>query len=312
MSKLNITIITGGKSSERDISLITAGRVRESLDRDRCTIRVIDSADTRALLDLAQDKPDVAFVAQHGRGGEDGSVQGFLELLEIPYTGSGVLASALAMDKLRTKQFLGALGIRTPRHAALRRGGVRTLGGELGLPLIVKPNGVGSSDGLTVVRERAQLDEAIDLAFAFDEQILIEEFIAGMEITASVLGNRELEALPLIEIVPAKGVYDREAKYTPGATDEICPARLPRDTTLRAQEIACDCHRLLGCRGMSRTDMMVTPTGDVYMIEVNTVPGMTATSLLPRAALQAGYSFSQLLDRLIALALETPEMVRIP
>jgi D-alanine-D-alanine ligase len=308
MPKLNIAIVTGGSSSERDISLVTAGRVLDNLDNTRYHGYLVDSSDRSALESLVNSPPDVAFVAQHGRGGEDGAVQGFLETLGIPYTGSGVLASALAMDKLRCKEFLKGHRITMPGHAAFYSGcGFEQLAGAntSQLPLIVKPSGSGSSDGLTVVRDRASLAPALNAAFAFDSCVLVEEFIPGVEITGAVLGNDVLEPLPLIEIVPAKGIYDREAKYTPGATDEICPARLSPAVTTRAQELAQRCHRALGCRGMSRTDMMVTPSGEVYFIELNTIPGMTPTSLLPRAAQEAGYSFSQLLDRIIGLAMET-------
>ncbi len=304
MAKLNVAIITGGRSSERDISLVTAGRVRENLDERKYSVSVVDSASAPELLALATTPPDVAFIAQHGKGGEDGAIQGFLETVGIPYTGSGVLASALALDKLRCKEFLAARGVKTPKHFALHRGSAKAYGGEIPLPFIVKPNAAGSSDGLTVVREESRAQAAIELAFQFDDTILLEQFISGMEITAPVLGNDKLEALPLIEIVPAKGIYDREAKYTPGATDEICPARLSETITTTAQSIAKNCHKFLGCLGMSRTDMMVTPAGEIFMIEVNTIPGMTSTSLLPRAALEAGYSFPQLLDRLIEFALE--------
>jgi D-alanine-D-alanine ligase len=255
MAMINVTIITGGRSSERDISLVTAGRVRENLNPGKYIVQVIDSADPAAMASLAQTKPDVAFVAQHGKGGEDGAIQGFLETLDIPYTGSGILASALALDKLRCKEVLAARGVKTPKVTAIRREShTGTPPDARSLPIIVKPNSVGSSDGLTVVREAQELAPAIALALEFDDTVLVEEFISGMEITAAVIGNAALEALPLIEIVPAKGVYDREAKYTPGATDEICPARLSATVTARAQQIARDCHSNLGCRGMSRTD----------------------------------------------------------
>jgi D-alanine-D-alanine ligase len=263
-------------------------------------------------LALAGDhRPDVAFIALHGRYGEDGTIQGMLELLGIPYTGSGVLASALAMSKVMSKKVFRAEGIPTPdswvlahpdemepllaRHAA----GVE----RLPLPLVVKPNEQGSTIGITIVREEAELAPAIRTAFHHDSCVLLEQFVAGTEITAAVLGNRELEVLPLIEIVPQGGFYDYERKYTAGATDEIVPARIRPEETERARELAIQAHRALGCRGVSRVDMMVAPDG-IWVLEVNTIPGMTPTSLLPRAAGAAGISFAQLLDRLIELALE--------
>jgi D-alanine-D-alanine ligase len=169
---------------------------------------------------------------------------------------------------------------------------------------VVKPNSLGSSDGVTIVRQGDDFRAAVEAAFELDDTVLVEEFIQGVEVTGAVLGNVELEALPLVEIVPSSGFYDRHDKYTPGATDEICPARLSDDLTSSCQEAALRCHRALGCRGVSRTDMLVTRDGLVYTLEVNTIPGMTPTSLVPRSAGVAGYSFSQLMDKLIALALD--------
>jgi D-alanine-D-alanine ligase len=267
-----------------------------------------------ATTDLAlagERRPDVVFLALHGRYGEDGTIQGMLELLGIPYTGSGVLASALAMSKVMSKKLFRLEGIPTPdswvlsdageaedllsRHAAGRE--------RLPLPLVVKPNEQGSTIGITVVRDDIELAPAIRTAFHYDSCVLLERFVAGTEITAAVLGNRELEVLPLVEIVPEGGFYDYERKYTAGATDEIVPARIRPEETERARELAIRAHRALGCRGMSRVDMIVAEDG-IWVLEVNTIPGMTPTSLLPRAAAAAGLTFTQLLDRLIALALE--------
>ncbi len=306
MPKLSVAIITGGRSSERDISLVTASVVRENLDLEKYGVSMVDSADATALLRLAEAQPDIALIAQHGKGGEDGAIQGFLESIGIRYTGSGILASALALDKSRYKQFMQAHGIPMAAGFTLHSDG--TGGGKAALPLIVKPNSSGSSDGLTVLPEGstpAQFDAARELAFQFDDTILVEQFITGVEITGAVLGNDEetLELLPLVEIIPAKGIFDREAKYTLGACEEICPARLPEDVARRARELAGRCHLLLGCRGVSRTDMMVDAAGEIYVLETNTVPGMTPTSLLPRAAQAAGYEFPVMLDKLIEFAL---------
>jgi D-alanine-D-alanine ligase len=224
--------------------------------------------------------------------------------LGIPYTGSGILASALALDKLRCKEMLSSNGVPVAKHVALFAAEKRGFQGEIGLPIVVKPNSAGSSDGVSIVRDESDIAAAIELAFRFDSVILIEEFIAGMEITAGILGNENLESLPLVEIVPTNKFYDREAKYTPGKTNEICPARLSEEVTQRALKMARDSHRIIGCRGMSRTDMIVTDGGDIRVIEINTIPGMTSVSLLPLAAHKAGYSFSELLDHLIALAIE--------
>jgi len=265
----------------------------------------------RSISEVAADsaRPDVAFIALHGRYGEDGTVQGLLELLGIPYTGSGVLASALAMDKIVSKRLLRAEGVRVPPSVDLmsrRELSTRDVSREvaaLGYPVIVKPNRQGSTIGMSKVERPDELARAIEEAFDYDSQVLIEKFLNGVEITAGILGNEELQVLPLIEIVPAKGFYDYEAKYTPGATEEICPARIPEATSEEARRLALAAHRALGCRGMSRVDMIAAADG-VYVLEVNTIPGMTPTSLLPTAARAAGIEFPQLLDKLIELALE--------
>ncbi len=328
MTKLNIAVLMGGTSGERDISLSTGKQILNALDASKYRVYALDTQTRQTHFPVADnvqkmlaadgetqiaalteigavapnDRPDVVIVALHGKGGEDGTIQGFLDTVSIPYTGSGVLASALAMDKARCKTFLAAHGIRLPGGIALRSTDERPV--DFPLPAVVKPASQGSSDGLTIVELGGDLNTALDTAFAIDDSVLVEEFVAGMEITCAVLGTTSLEPLPLVEIVPAKGVYDREAKYTPGATDEICPARLSAELTAEAQAIASKCHVALGCRGMSRTDMIVTPNGKIYVLEVNTIPGMTPTSLLPKAAATAGYTFSQLLDKLIGYALE--------
>lgn len=256
-------------------------------------------------------RPDVALICLHGKFGEDGSIQGMLELLGIPYTGSGVLASALAMDKTMSKKIFQVEGIPTPPSVTVR--GRREadaflrdlLAGEarVGCPAVVKPSRQGSTIGISIVRGAEQMAAALDTALKFDSEVLIETFVEGMEITCPVLGNESLECLPLVEIVPNGGFYDYEAKYTPGATEEICPARLSPEQTRLAQELASRAHQALGCRGFSRTDMLVDAAG-IWVLEVNTIPGMTPTSLLPRSAEAAGVPFAQLLDRMIALALE--------
>lgn len=329
MSKLNVAVLMGGTSSERDISLSTGRQILNALDQSKYRIFALDTQTREAFLPSSQvivspmlsangstqiaalpqlptasdsDKPDVVVVALHGKGGEDGTIQGFLDVVGVPYTGSGVLASALAMDKARCKTFLAANGVLLPKGVVVNRRGGRP--DDFPLPAVVKPAISGSSDGLTIVGLGGSLDDALETAFALGDDALVEEFVSGMEITCAVIGNEDLEVLPLVEIVPAKGVYDREAKYTPGATDEICPARLTVGITEEAKRLGALCHRLLGCRGMSRTDMIVTSSGEIYVLEVNTIPGMTPTSLLPIAAATAGYTFSQLLDKLIGYALE--------
>ncbi len=252
-------------------------------------------------------KPDVVFIALHGGPGENGTVQGLLELLGIPYTGSGVLASALGLSKVQSKRLFEHEGIPTPKWVHLRADEradavVRTLD-ALDLPCVIKPAEEGSSIGVTIVRAREELEPALDLAFQYGPDVVAEQFIRGTEITGPVLGNRDPQVLPLVEIVPESGFYDYHAKYTPGATEEIVPARLPEEVARRARELTLAAHRAIGCRGLSRVDMIVGPD-DVYVLELQTIPGLTDTSLVPRSAAAAGIPFPRLVDLLIEYALE--------
>ena len=304
MTKLKVAVLMGGTSAERDVSLSTGRQILASLDESRYSVTPLDAANVPAVLSAFQtDRPDVVFIALHGPGGEDGTVQGFLEVLGLPYTGSGVLASALAMDKAMSKRVLTAAGVTMPDGMVVQKGQPAPPG--FPLPAIVKPSAQGSTVGMTVVREALEMDAALALAFEHGGTALIEEFVTGMEITVPVLGNTELEVLPIVEIVPHSGFYDYHDKYTPGATDEIVPARLPASVAEEARRVARLCHATLGCRGMSRTDIIADQNGTLYTLEVNTIPGMTPTSLLPRSAAAAGLSFSQLLDKLMGFALET-------
>ena len=331
MTRTKVAVLMGGTSAERDVSLSTGRQILNALDPEKYTVYALDTAlgqkflpsgvtqplgllhaadGTTEITSLPQlplvaasEKPDVVFIALHGKGGEDGTVQGMLEMLGLRYTGSGVLASALAMDKAMSKRVLAGVGVRLPKDFVLRRG-QRMRSGEMLFPVIVKPNAQGSTIGMSIVREESALEAAIVLAFCYDDTVLVEQFITGTEITVPILGNDTLEILPIVEIVPNGGFYDYKAKYTAGETDEIVPARISDEVAREARRIAKLCHQTLGCRGMSRTDMIVTPKDEIYTLEINTIPGMTPTSLLPRSAAAAHFSFPQLLDKLIALALE--------
>jgi D-alanine-D-alanine ligase len=311
MNTKQVAVLMGGRSAERDVSLSTGRQVLDSLDPTKYIVWELDTFDLPGLAAADEaERPDVVFIALHGPGGEDGTVQGFLETLNIPYTGSGVLASALAMDKVRTKALLSTENVILPADLTFYRrdaGRVRRAAAEiadrLGFPVIVKPNQQGSTFGCSVVREAGEVDAALELAFRYDTTVLVEQRIEGTEITVAVLGNDDLVALPAVEIVSPNGFFDYEAKYSESGAEEIVPARIDETAANEAREIALLCHRLIGCRGMSRTDMFVTDDG-VVTLEVNTIPGMTPTSLLPKAAQAAGLSFSALLDRLIVLALE--------
>lgn len=303
----------GGSSSERSISLSTGQQILSALDPERYDARALDPADLHGpdgLLAQLADPPDVAFIALHGKGGEDGSVQGLLEVLGIPYTGSGVLASALAMDKSKTKRLLRSHGVPAPDevlvHRCRRPAEAEVdaqIAAQFGYPVIVKPNQGGSTIGCRIVRSRPELAGALDEALEQDAVALVEPLLAGVEITAGVLGNEEPEVLPLIEIVPKGGFYDYEAKYAPGGSAHLIPARISARAEELARRYAATAHSALGCRGMSRVDMIVDGDSPV-VLEVNTIPGMTPTSLLPDAARAAGIGFGELLDRLIAGALD--------
>lgn len=339
--KLRIALIFGGTSEEREVSLRTGQTIAKYLDTKKYEVLPVEidrqgkwltSSETirqigreikttklssRELVPIEKDskvKIDVALLAIHGPGGEDGTIQGMLELLKIPYTCSGVLASALAMDKARTKRILAASVLPVlqdiiikkanydPHHLPLMRGRVRGGRGKF----VVKPNKMGSSLGVTIVSGKAGIKKAIERAFKYDDEIMIEPFIAGREITVPVLGNRHPEALPAIEIVPWKKstFYDYAAKYEQQGSEHIIPAPLTKTQEKTVQELAVRAHEILGCRGVTRSDFILDKNERFYFLEINTIPGMTPTSLVPQSAAAAGISFPSLLDRLIKLARE--------
>lgn len=332
---IEVVILMGGSSSERDVSLVTGRAVMEAIDTSRFRPRPVDlrlplrlarvaaasggpdTAGTAGGLPVEEEasllleqiapagvRPDVVFIALHGRYGEDGCVQGLLELLQIPYTGSGVLASALAMDKIATKRLLRSCGLPTPRWTCSDgRERVAELSERVrvacGYPCIVKPNREGSTVGASIVRGPEDLEQAVQEALRYDRQALIEELVSGTEVTVGILQRGdELLALPVVEIRPPGGFYDYRAKYTAGLTEKVCPAPLPQDVTAEVQRIALETHRLLGCSGMSRVDLFVTADGPT-VLEVNTIPGLTPTSLLPRAAQAARIPFSEMITMII-------------
>ena len=308
MKKIRLALLAGGKSGEREVSLKGAEEVANALDPRKYEVKRYDPATDLAKLATEADSLDAAFILLHGPFGEDGTVQGFLDLLSIPYQGSGVLGSAIAMDKNLSKILYRNAGLKVPQWYMASKEDIDNTGnilGQLGLPLVIKPARQGSSLGMTIARSEDDIAEGLKKAFGIDRQVMVEEFITGREITGGVIGNEELTALPLVEIIPgdAYEFFDYEAKYQPGASKEICPADLEAAITVRAQNYALAAHRALQLRGYSRTDMIVSGD-DIYLLETNTIPGMTPTSLLPQGAAAAGFDFPALLDRLIELALE--------
>jgi D-alanine-D-alanine ligase len=309
MAKLRVAVLLGGSSSERPVSLKSGGAVLKNLDPARYQAIPLDPSTD--LVRLIQEAPtiDAALVMLHGRGGEDGSVQGLLDLLGIPYQCAGVLGCALAMDKPMAKDRFRLAGLPVAPDLVLRRGQPRPrerVLAELGLPVVVKPAREGSSFGISIVRQEQELTPALEAAFKLDAVVLVEKFLAGREVTAGVLGNEELQALPLVEIIPGDKYcfFDYEAKYTPGASREICPAPLDEATARLVRELGLKAHLALGLKGYSRSDFILGEQGPV-LLETNTIPGMTETSLLPQAAAAAGLDFPALVDRLVQLALES-------
>ncbi|MDD5772886.1 MAG: D-alanine--D-alanine ligase [bacterium] len=294
---LRIGVLAGGVSSEREISLISGRAVKKTLDELGLKNVFID-VDKNIASRLKQAKIDLAFLALHGPGGEDGTIQGLLEIMEIPYTGSGVLASAAGMDKIFTKQILVANKIKTPGFTILNAG-VRNFAPLPKLPFVVKPSRQGSAVGVSIVFKKSEIEKALDSAFSFDENILIEEYVTGKEITVGILGD---DALPVVEIVPKNKFYDFEAKYKKGMSEHIIPARLPADIYKKAQKIALNTHRILGCRDVSRLDMIYNPKKGLFVLEINTIPGMTSVSLLPDAARSAGIDFKEMIHRIVVMA----------
>ncbi|MDX2478985.1 MAG: D-alanine--D-alanine ligase [Desulfuromusa sp.] len=296
MLSKKIGVLLGGLSAEREISLKTGNASLRALQQLGYAAVAID-VQQNLPQQLQEAGIEIAFIALHGRFGEDGRVQGLLEMLQIPYTGSGVMASSMAIDKVMTKQLLIYHELPTPRFDFMRPGDSAS---DLfqrcnHLPLVVKPSREGSTIGITIARNRVDLDAGIAMAAALDGTVLVEEFIAGAELTVSVLNG---ETLPIIQIVPKGGFYDYQAKYVSGDTEYLLPAPIDADSYQQVQQAALKTCRVLGCRGAARVDFMFRE-GKYFCIEINTIPGMTETSLLPKAAQAAGIDFPQLVEMML-------------
>ncbi|MBW1849870.1 MAG: D-alanine--D-alanine ligase [Deltaproteobacteria bacterium] len=308
MGKIEIALLAGGWSSEREISLKGGNAVVQALNKGKYEVQVFDPKNDMTELIEQKGKISLAFILLHGKFGEDGRIQGFLDILGIPYVGSGVLSSAMAVNKKITKAIYMAEGMTVPKDVLLTRGGkfsVEEIMEIIGNATVVKPLDEGSSLGMSVCSNAKELLGGIEKAFKYGREIMIEEYIDGREVTCCVLGNSEPETLPLVEIVPKEKYrfFDYDAKYIPGATEEKCPAPLSGATTELAGACGKKAHQALGCSVWSRTDMIIRDE-NIYLLETNTIPGMTENSLFPLAARAAGLSFSDLLDKLIALSLD--------
>lgn len=312
-----VGVIMGGSSGEREVSLRSGAAVAEALEaRGHDVVRIApgDGFGPEIAMTLARARIEVAFLALHGRLGEDGCVQGLLELARIPYTGSSVLASALAMDKLKAKEMFRLHNVPTPPYYTVQAQGglddVEGTHGSFGFPAVVKPRGEGSSLGVTRVDAMAALGPALDLAFAYDDTAIVERFVSGTEINVGILDG---EVLGAIEIAPRRGLYDYEAKYTPGMTEYFMPARLSKARYRGVLNLAERAARALGCTGAVRVDLLVTSGENEYVLEVNTLPGLTPTSLLPMIAAEAGYDFGALCEAILEGArLHQPARRRAP
>jgi len=308
VNKINVAILSGGWSSEREVSLKSGKAVADALDREQFEVITIDPKYELQTLISLKDFIDIVFVLLHGKFGEDGRIQGFLDILGIPYVGSGVLASAMCMDKVVSKQLYSKLNLLTPEWLFVKNGetfDAKAIMSFIGAKVIIKPVCEGSSVGVFICDKESEVCEGINEVFALGEDVLIEEYIKGTEVTCCVLGNNYLETLPIVEIVPDKkfSFFSYEAKYTAGATNEICPARINPYLSDIINEMSKIVHSSFRCRAWSRSDFIIE--GDnVYILETNTLPGMTENSLFPLAARTAGISFPKLVEKLISLSIK--------
>lgn len=306
-----VAVLYGGTSGEREVSLNSGACCARALEEKGFTVTLLDPASRDDLKRLIEETYDVAFLALHGKGGEDGTMQGFLETLGIPYTGSGIMANAIAINKGKSKELYASAGLRVAASVLVGRNDVlddadrQEIVDACGIPCVVKPATEGSSLGMTIVRDAADLQAAIDTALAVDDEAMVEQFIDGTELTVGVMGSDDPAALPVIQILSNDDeFYNYHAKYAAGGSTHICPAPISEEATEQAQGMAVAAHAVLGCKGISRTDIMLDEEGRCWVLETNTLPGMTDTSLIPDAARAVGMSFGDVCEKLIEMALE--------
>lgn len=309
--KPRIAVLMGGRSLERAVSLKSGRRIARALEELGYGVLELD-VDETLVPTLMSEKPDLVYIALHGKDGEDGTVQELLEILEMPYTGPGPLPSIIGFNKVLSKELFLASGIATPRYYTVSASTIEDMGAsgllplaweKLGCPLVVKPAAQGSALGVKIVDAPEDLGPALIEALSYDDRVLLEEYISGTEIAVGVVGDGPPEALPAVEVVPESGFFDYDARYTAGKTEYFVPARLSDDLLSEAARLAVQAHQLLRCRDLSRVDMIIRD-GTPYVLEINISPGMTETSLLPLAAEAAGMKFAELVDRLVTLALD--------
>ncbi len=313
--KLKVAVLMGGKSSEHEVSLMSGKELVKNLNPKKYIILPIlisRNGNTWSIggkkfngqvFNLkSKYKIDIAFIALHGQSGEDGTIQGFLEVTQIPYTGSGVAASAIGIDKIYSSKLFTQAGLITPEYVVIKQAKSQEYNRKnMRFPVFVKPNNQGSSVGATKVNSKKDLQKALKLAFQYSDVAIVDNFIDGIEVTCAIIGNVNPLALPLIEIVPKKEFFDYEAKYNEKLCDEIIPARISKSQAKKAREAAIRAYQSIGCQGFGRVDMIIRGN-KVYVLEVNTIPGLTPVSLFPKAAQAAGISYPQLLDKIIEFA----------
>ena len=306
-----VAVLYGGTSGEREVSLNSGKCCGRALEEKGFSVTLLDPASRDDLKRLIDETFDVAFLALHGKGGEDGTLQGFLETLGIPYTGSGILANAIAINKGKSKELYESAGLRVAASVLVGRNDVlddadrQEIVDTCGIPCVVKPSTEGSSLGMTIVRDAADLQAALDTALAVDDEAMVEQFIDGIELTVGVMGSDDPTAFPVIQILSNDDeFYNYHAKYAAGGSTHICPAPISEEATEQAQGMAVAAHAVLGCKGISRTDIMLDKEGRCWVLETNTLPGMTDTSLIPDAARAGGMSFGDVCEKLIEMALE--------
>lgn len=309
---MKIAVLLGGKSAEREVSLKTGNAVANALEKLGYIVKRIDTK-FDFIYDLKTFNPDLVFIALHGPFGEDGTMQGLMEILGYSYTGCNVLTSALTMNKIYTKKIFKETGIPTPYYMIINEKDflnnssiiLSQIKAEFTFPLVIKAPSQGSTIGIYFAKEEENIEPMLREAFKFEKNILVEKFIKGREVTVAIMGNDELEVLPIIEIVSHTGVYDYKAKYTKGLSEHIIPARLSKEVAEKVKYYAAKSYKLLGCRGFARVDFMIENDTNPFVLEVNTIPGMTETSLFPDAALNAGITFENLIDKIVKYALES-------
>jgi len=307
MQKLKIALLSGGISGEREVSLNTGEQIYKALDKNKYEVfRYDPKTDLKQfILDTLDKKIDLVFPALHGPFGEDGKIQGLFDMLNIPYLFSDCLSSALAMNKNQTKIIVKSRGVLMPDDLLINQGRKYDLDNiisKLSLPIVIKPSELGSSVGMSIAKTKQELEQGIKVAFEHGEEILLEQFIKGRELTVGVMGNKGPKALPVIEIIPkAADWYDYEAKYATGGSDHVFPAKIPNNIRDKVQKISLEVYKIIGCKDLARVDFIWGEGSDnLYFLEINTIPGMTATSLAPQAAKAAGLEFSDFLDKLIS------------